>query len=65
MKKNEPVFGMDERLWAALLTVLDAVDYTTGACSPTEAVGAVLPGEVIRMARGVADEYKKQRPRGV
>lgn len=32
-----------QRLRAALLTVLDAVDYTKGACRPNEQVGAVLP----------------------
>jgi hypothetical protein len=41
----------------ALLTVLDQVDYTKGACSFTEMVGAVLPKEVIALARkAIADE---------
>jgi hypothetical protein len=35
----------------ALLLVLDQVDYTAGACSLTEMVGAVLPKEVIQKAR--------------
>lgn len=35
----------------ALLTVLDAVDYTSEACRPNEMVGAVLPEEVIKLAR--------------
>lgn len=35
----------------ALLVLLDSVDYTSGACGPTEMVGAVLPGSVIRLAR--------------
>src|ERR1051325_2877127 len=38
----------------ALLTVLDQVDYTRGACSPTEMVGAVLPRQVIELARNAA-----------
>lgn len=41
----------------ALLTILDQVDYTNGACSFTEMVGAVLPKEVIALARkAIADE---------
>lgn len=35
----------------ALQLVLDQVDYTSGACSVTEMVGAVLPKEVIAKAR--------------
>jgi hypothetical protein len=31
----------------ALRVVLDHVDYTTGACKPTEMVGAVLPTNII------------------
>ena len=43
----------------ALLTVLDQVDYTTGACRPNEMVGAVLPKEVILLARiAIADADK-------
>lgn len=41
----------------ALQTVLDQVDYTNGACRFTEMVGAVLPKEVIVLARkAIADE---------
>lgn len=35
----------------ALLLVLDQVDYTKGACSLTNMVGAALPVEVIDKAR--------------
>lgn len=45
----------------ALLTLLDQVDYTNGACSPTEMVGAVLPKEVIELCRGAIEnspDYK-------
>jgi hypothetical protein len=45
----------------ALLTVLDQVDYTNGACGVTEMVGAVLPKEVIALARkAIADEAAQQ-----
>jgi len=45
----------------ALLTVLDQVDYTSGACGVFEMVGAVLPKEVITLARkAIADESAKQ-----
>ena len=44
----------------ALLTVLDQVDYTNGACGLTEMVGACLPKEVISMARkAIAEENLK------
>jgi len=42
----------------ALLTVLDQVDYTNGACRVTEMVGAVLPKEVIALARTAIGEEK-------
>jgi hypothetical protein len=35
----------------ALLTILDSVDYTAGNCRVNEMVGAVLPREMIVMAR--------------
>lgn len=35
----------------ALHVLLDSVDYTKGNCKPTEMVGAVLPQEVITLAR--------------
>ncbi|MDB4871997.1 MAG: hypothetical protein JWL97_3001 [Gemmatimonadales bacterium] len=38
---------------AALQVILDCVDYTQGACAPTEMVGAVLPKEVIEKARAI------------
>jgi len=42
---------------AALLLVLGQVDYLNGDCSFTEMVGAVLPKDVIVMARkAIADE---------
>jgi hypothetical protein len=57
----------------ALLTVLDQVDYTNGACGPTEMVAAVLPREVIKLAREAAKsgelsemtEFEKFHPRAV
>jgi len=36
---------------AALMLVLDQVDYVRGNCSPTEMVAAVLPKVVIEKAR--------------
>lgn len=40
-----------EGLRVALLTLLDAIDYTNGACSPVEPVGGVLPQVLINQAR--------------
>lgn len=41
----------EQKLEAALLTILDNVDYTNSACGFTEMVGAVLPKVVIENAR--------------
>ena len=38
----------------ALRLVLDQVDYENGACQVNEPVGAVLPRDVLALARGVA-----------
>lgn len=35
----------------ALLTILSQIDYDAGNCRPNEMVGAVLPVEIIRLAR--------------
>ena len=51
-------FSNEERLRAALQTVLDQVDYTAGACDCTEMVGAVLPKEVLEIAHQVLRETK-------
>ncbi len=42
-----------------LLTILDQVDYTTGKCRPNEMVGAVLPKEIIGLARKAIAEDDK------
>ena len=44
----------------ALLTVLDQVDYTAGNCSVTEMIGAVLPKEIISLARTALRSYDKE-----
>lgn len=44
------------KLRAALQVVLDQVDYTRGACSLTEMVGACLDASVIDMARAALEE---------
>ena len=43
----------------ALTIVLDQVDYTAGNCRPNEMVGAVLPKEVIALARQAIEEWDK------
>jgi len=45
-----------EKLKAIIRLMLDATDYTAGACRPNEAVGAVLPKEIIAKARAAVDE---------
>ena len=47
MKKTPPELD----LRAALLLVLDQVDYMHRACSLTDAIGAALPADVIDIAR--------------
>jgi hypothetical protein len=41
----------------ALATLLDQVDYTAGNCRPNEMVGAVLPKEIVTLARGAIAEF--------
>lgn len=43
----------------ALLSILDAVDYTAHNCSPTQPVAPLLPPELIKLAR---KEIKKSTP---
>lgn len=40
--------------------ILDHVDYTNGACSITEMIGAVLPKEVIEQSRAALREALKE-----
>ena len=46
----------------ALRTILDQVDYTSGACRPNELVAAVLPVEIIKLAREALDTAARQKP---
>jgi hypothetical protein len=41
-------------LKSVIRTILDAVDYTSDACRPNEMVGAVLPREIIELARAIS-----------
>lgn len=45
------------RQWLGVL--LDQVDYTSGACAPTEMVGACLPRDVIEKSRAVLESTRK------
>ena len=54
----QPMSERERKLQAMLLTVLDQVDYTDGACGLTEMVGAVLPKEVIVLARKALTAYE-------
>jgi len=51
-----------EALEEALDTVLDAVDYTSGACRVNEMVGAVLPIELIARAKAALAAAGEVRP---
>lgn len=52
-----------DKMWETLLLVLDQVDYTRGACSLTEMVGACLPSSVITLARAaIADVEEAYKP---
>lgn len=42
--------------------ILDAVDYTSGACRPVEMVGAVLPEELITRARAAIAKATGVKP---
>lgn len=56
--RKKSAFTSEERLYSALSMVLDHVDYTAKACALTEMVGAVLPKDVIEIARTVLAECK-------
>ena len=47
----EELEAQNAELVAALGVILDAVDYTSGACRLNEGVGAVLPIELIYKAK--------------
>lgn len=47
------------RLRVALQVVLDQIDYTRGACTPTEMIGACMPKEVLEMAHDVLEATKE------
>lgn len=49
----------EKTLIAALETVLDQIDYVKGYCAVTEMVGAVLPKEVIAVARTAIAKAKE------
>jgi hypothetical protein len=49
----------------ALATVLDSVDYTAGNCRPNEMVGAVLPKEMIVMARQAIADFDRSIAKGL
>jgi hypothetical protein len=48
----------------ALRVLLDQVDYTAGACAPTEMVGAVLPRDVIALCRNALANHAKPATTG-
>ncbi|MGH7166777.1 MAG: hypothetical protein ACREIS_14755 [Nitrospiraceae bacterium] len=54
---------METRLAQWLAVLLDQLDYTSGACAPTEMVAAVLPREVIAQARAVLNEVRGNQPK--
>lgn len=56
----QPRDAIVEALVEALHTILDAVDYTSHACAPTEMVAAVLPSETIQIARSALAAYDAQ-----
>lgn len=47
----------------ALQTILDHVDYTTGACQVNEMIGAVLPKEIILLAKQTIADESQVAPR--
>ena len=58
--------NLENELWAALAVLLDSVDYTSGACGPTEMVAACLPTLVIDKAKKAKQAYlDKEADEGV
>ncbi len=50
----------EQYLEGALYAILDAVDYTRGACRVNEMVGAVLPQVLIENARAALKSVEKE-----
>jgi hypothetical protein len=51
----------EDELFNALAVILDQIDYTNQACSPAEAVGAVLDHVLIERARQAMRKFKQSR----
>lgn len=51
----------EEQMWAMILVLLSQVDYTSGACSPTQSVGGTLPPRLLQRARDLVNDFKKAR----
>lgn len=51
MPETSDLPAKNDKLRAVLLAILDAVDYTDGACRVNDMVGAVLPKVLIERAR--------------
>ena len=45
----------------ALRLLLDHVDYTTGACRPTDMVSATLPPQIISLCRQAQKQARPKR----
>ena len=56
---REKLLSDRQRLVEALGLLLDSVDFTSGACSLTEMVGAVLPKMLIDKARAILAEVEE------
>lgn len=48
---GEGEMNREQKLEAALRTILDAIDYTVGNCGLTEMVAATLPVQLITQAK--------------
>lgn len=49
----------------ALLTILDNIDYTAGKCRPNEMIAAILPTEIITLAKDALKLEPSKRWRAV
>lgn len=51
----------NNQLASCIMLLLDAMDFTHGACSPAESVGAVVDSRILKMARNAVKAWSTIR----
>ena len=62
MSQMDILIRQRDELGAALGVLLDSVDFTRGACTRTDMVGACIPPDVLEQAQLASDSYRHPAP---